>query len=279
MDYKELKFNVLNEDGYKNDLLIAALGEINYDTFEETENGFNAYIKETDFNEELLAESLNAFKDIIEFSFTVQEVKQENWNQVWESNFEPIEIKDEVYVRATFHQKKPQFKHEIIIDPKMAFGTGHHQTTAMIMEYLLETDVSDKNVLDMGCGTAILAILASKLGAKALTAIDNDSVCYESSVENGELNGVQNIKAICGSKEVIPNEKYDVILANINRNILLDQIADYAKVLVPKGEIYFSGFYESPDLKMIEEEANRYGLKYVDHKKKDVWVAAKFVKN
>jgi ribosomal protein L11 methyltransferase len=165
-----------------------------------------------------------------------------------------------------------------VIDPKMAFGTGHHQTTAMILAYLLETDVLDKNLLDMGCGTGILAILASKLGAKTITAIDYDQLCYDSTIENSELNQIKNITAICGSKEVIPQDAYDIILANINRNILLDQMASYAAVLKPNGMIFFSGFYESPDLEVLNDEAKKYDLKYIEHKKTDQWVAAKFVK-
>ncbi|HTN21840.1 MAG TPA: 50S ribosomal protein L11 methyltransferase [Pelobium sp.] len=279
MNYKELVFQVKSSESYHKDVLIAVLGEINYDTFEETEDGFKAYINEADFNKDLLESSIEPYTNDFDFSYTTNHVEQQNWNEVWESNFEPIEIKDQVYVRATFHQPKPAFKYEIVIDPKMSFGTGHHQTTAMIMEYLLETDIKDKCVLDMGCGTAILAILASKLGAKSLVAIDYDPICYESTLENTSLNNVENLKALCGSKEVIPNEQYEIILANINRNILLDQIESYARVLVSGGEIFFSGFYEEPDLQMITEEANKYGINYVSHKKKDLWVAAKFRKN
>lgn len=278
MNYKELVFKIASSEAYHADILIAALGEINYDTFEETEDGFKAYISEMDFNEDLLKSALQHFTDF-GFSYTVNHVEQQNWNEVWESNFEPIEIKDQVYVRATFHKPKPQFKYEIVIDPKMSFGTGHHQTTAMIMEYLLETNVVGKSMLDMGCGTAILAILASKLGAKSLMAIDYDPVCYDSTLENASLNNINNLKALCGSKEVIPNEQYDIILANINRNILLDQIERYAEALVNGGAIFFSGFYEEPDLQMIKDEAGKYGINYVSHKKKDLWVAAKFIKN
>jgi ribosomal protein L11 methyltransferase len=279
MNYRELVFTVQPDEEYYQDLLIAALGEINYDTFEETENGFKAYIISSDFNEELLEVTLASYKNQFSFSYEVNVIEQKNWNEVWESNFEPIFINDEIYVRATFHEERPEFKYEIVIDPKMAFGTGHHETTAMVMEWLLETDLKDKTVLDMGSGTGILAILASKLGAKTLLAIDNDEVCYESAIENAALNGIVNIKALCGSKEIIPDEQYDVILANINRNILLDQLHRYAEVMVLNGELFLSGFYETPDLAMIEEEANKYGLQYVNHKKAGLWVSAKFIKN
>jgi ribosomal protein L11 methyltransferase len=181
-------------------------------------------------------------------------------------------------VRATFHEPRPEFKYEIVIDPKMAFGTGHHQTTAMVLEHMLENDFAGKKVLDMGCGTGILAIMASKLGAANIVAIDYDPVCYESTIENSQLNNITNITALCGSKEAIPAEQYDAILANINRNILIDQMSRYAEALKPGGEIYFSGFYESPDLDIIKDEAGKYGMKYITHKKDKEWVAAKFVK-
>ncbi len=278
MNYKELVFTVISDQDYHQDLLIAALGEIGFDTFEETDFGFKAYIISAKLNEDQVTEVLKPYHEQFSFSYEVNLIPQKNWNEVWESNFEPIHIKDQVYVRANFHQPKPNFKYEIVIDPKMAFGTGHHQTTAMIMEYLLETDLKGKTVLDMGCGTGILAILASKLGAKSLVAIDYDEVCFESTLENSAVNHCENIVALCGSKEIIPNDFYEVILANINRNILIDQMASYAKVLQDDGEIFFSGFYEEPDLDIIETEAANFGLKYISHKKTDLWVAAKFIK-
>ncbi|HEK19914.1 MULTISPECIES: 50S ribosomal protein L11 methyltransferase [unclassified Mucilaginibacter] len=277
MNYYELLFTTVTTEDYQQDLLIAALGEIGFDTFEELDLGFKAYIPVDNFDQQVLDETLEPYREMFTFSYEVTLIPQKNWNEVWESNFEPIQIGDQVFVRATFHEAKPEFPYEIVIDPKMAFGTGHHQTTAMMMQMMLENDFDGKKVLDMGCGTGILAILAAKLGATDLTAIDYDPVCYESTIENAPLNQVDNIKALCGSKEVIPAEQYDIILANINRNILLDQMESYAKVLTPGGEIYFSGFYESPDLDIITEEARKYNLKYITHKKDKEWVAAKFV--
>jgi ribosomal protein L11 methyltransferase len=160
----------------------------------------------------------------------------------------------------------------------MAFGTGHHQTTSMMLEWMLETSFARKKVLDMGCGTGILAIMAAKLGAAEITAIDYDEVCYDSTIENARFNHADQIIALCGSKETIPEEQFDVILANINRNILLDQIERYAAVLRPGGQIYFSGFYETPDLDIIKAEAGKYELIYHSHKTDKDWVAAKFVK-
>ena len=278
MNYYELLFTTITTEDYQQDLLINALGEIGFDTFEELDFGFKAYIPVPDFNQEKLDETLLSYHDLFTFSYEITLIPQKNWNEVWESNFEPIEIGKQIFVRATFHQPKPEFPYEIVIDPKMAFGTGHHQTTSMMLELILENDFTNKKVLDMGCGTGILAIMASKLGATAITAIDYDPVCYASTIENAQLNSVENITALCGSKEVIPDEIFDIILANINRNILIDQMERYSEVLKTDGEIYFSGFYETPDLDIITEEARKYGLKYISHKKNKDWIAAKFVK-
>ena len=278
MDYYELFFTTHPTEDYQQDLLIDALAGIGFDTFEEVEGGFKAYISEADFDKEALEENLALYHEIFSFSYEVNIIPQKNWNEVWESNFSPIQIRDKVYVRATFHGCKPEFPFEIVIDPKMAFGTGHHETTFMMMDLMLDTGFAGKDVLDMGCGTGILAILASKLGAKDITAIDYDPTCYDSTIENSTLNHIGNIKAICGSREIIPDVQFDIILANINRNILLDQMERYGEVLKNGGEIYFSGFYESPDLEIIKEKASKYGLTYVDHKKTKDWVAAKFRK-
>jgi ribosomal protein L11 methyltransferase len=278
MNYYELLFTTITTEDYQQDLLINALGEIGFDTFEEVDLGFKAYIPSSDFDQQLLDETLLPYRELFTFSYDVNLIPHKNWNKLWESNFEPIVIGNQLLVRATFHEPRPEFKYEIVIDPKMAFGTGHHQTTAMMLELILENDFAGKKVLDMGAGTGILAIMAALLGATDITAIDYDPICYESIIENAALNNITNIKSLCGSKEVIPDEQYDIILANINRNILLDQMQRYNEALKPGGEIYFSGFYETPDLDIITDEASKYGLKYITHKKDNEWVAAKFVK-
>ncbi len=277
MNYHELLFTLNAGEDYHKDLLINELAEIGFDTFEETETGFKAYIASDLFDQQLTNERLETYRSMCSFSYEITLIPQKNWNQVWESNFEPIQIRDQVYVRATFHPERPEFPYEIVIDPKMAFGTGHHETTSMMMDLMLDAKFAGKKVLDMGCGTGILAILSGKLGANDITAIDFDPVCYESTIENSVLNGVK-IKTICGSKEAIPQEKFDIILANINRNILLDQMQRYGEALHSPGEIYFSGFYESTDLDMIRQAATSQGLKYISHQLTKDWVAARFEK-
>ena len=278
MQYIKVTFSFTAIEEYQQDLLINELAGVGYDTFEDTENGFSAFISYANYSREGLAEALASFEDQFTYTFTVTEIDAENWNEEWEKNFEPLIIDERCYVRATFHEPQPQYQYEIVIDPKMAFGTGHHQTTTMMMQYILDVDVNGKSILDMGCGTGILAILAAKKGAGTLTAIDYDEVCYLSTLENTALNNTLNITAICGGKEVIPKQSYDIILANINRNILLDQIPVYAAVLNNAGEIYFSGFYESPDLDMIREACAAHHISYIDHKKNGDWVAARFKK-
>jgi len=270
------KFNSIEE--FQQDLLISDLADLGFDTFEDSEGGFTAFVIKDNFNELELKDLLSSYADDFSSTYIIEEVADENWNAEWEKNFSPLIIDDVCYVRATFHEPKPSYPYEIIIDPKMAFGTGHHQTTTMMMQYILSADLLDKNILDMGCGTGILAILAGKLGAKSLMAIDYDDICYESTIENATLNHVINLKALCGSKEAIPDEEYDVIFANINRNILLDQIHRYAEVLKAEGKIFFSGFYLEPDLSMITAECAKYGIKYLDHKQNGDWVAAQFEK-
>ncbi|RYE35107.1 MAG: 50S ribosomal protein L11 methyltransferase, partial [Sphingobacteriaceae bacterium] len=218
MNYIELLFTTIFQEDYQQDLLMNALAEAGCDTFEELDFGFKAYMPSASFNKEKLDNQLEPFHQLLTFSYEVNLIPQKNWNEVWESNFNPIQIKDQIWVRATFHEPKPDFLFEIVIDPKMAFGTGHHQTTAMMLDFMLDIVFTGKKVLDMGCGTGILAILAAQKGATEVTAIDYDPVCCESTTENAGLNHVDNIKVLCGSKEAIPEAAFDIILANINRN-------------------------------------------------------------
>lgn len=278
MSHCKIVFTQVKGENFHQDLLISELADLGFDTFEDTDAGFDAYVPSNLYNEDLLKDVLKANLTVSEFTFQKIEIQTQNWNAVWESNFEPIIIADQIYVRATFHPARQEFPYEIVIDPKMAFGTGHHQTTSLIMAMMLEEDFEDKKVLDMGCGTGILAILAEKLGAEKLDAIDYDHLCFESTIENTTLNDCSRIQAYCGSKEAIPNISYDIILANINRNILLDQLDRYSEVLLPGGKLYLSGFYEQPDLDILKEKASSLDLVYQEHRVNKDWTAAKFIK-
>ncbi|SDL66442.1 ribosomal protein L11 methyltransferase [Daejeonella rubra] len=276
MVYSEVIFNLSTIEEFHKDLLINALSEIGFDTFEDIENGFKAYIPSEELNADEVELLKEVFGDMFTFTFTSKSIPHQNWNEIWESNFEPLQVGNRCYIRATFHEPHPEYEYEIVIDPKMAFGTGHHQTTALMMEFMLDENFAGQKVLDMGCGTGILAILASKMGAAEILAIDYDEICFESTIENSELNGINNIEALCGSKEVIPDQKFDTILANINRNILLDQLDRYSEVAKPGSALFLSGFYEEPDLSIIKQKCDSVGFSYIDHKELNNWVSAKF---
>lgn len=256
------------------EILIAELGAAGFESFVETESGVEAYIQKNDWNPEILkdVEILNSEEFKIEYS--QKEIEQINWNEEWEKNFTSITVDDQCYVRAPFHPAG-NFEYEIVIEPKMSFGTGHHETTYMMLQHILENDFQDKTVLDMGCGTAVLAILAEMRGAKSVDAIDIDEWCFENSEENIEKNNCRNISVFLGGAELLENRNYDVIIANINRNILLQDMDAYRNSLKSGGDLYLSGFYIE-DLPIIEERCNNLGLKLVNHKERNKWIAAKF---
>jgi len=264
---------------WQKDLLVAELANLGFDTFEDQDQGFVAYVPTANLDIQALETVLLQEAGDYELQYDVQELEQQNWNQLWESNFSPIIVDDQIYVRATFHEDRQEFPYQIIIDPKMSFGTGHHQTTSMMLSFVLENDFEGKRVLDMGCGTGILAILASKRGAKEILAVDYDPICVESVKENKELNGTYNIEEKLGSKEAIEGLKFDTILANINRNILLDQLSVYAADLDAEGELYLSGFYDGEDLTILTEKAASLGFEFKEKKVLDNWCSAKFIKS
>ncbi|MEZ0450073.1 50S ribosomal protein L11 methyltransferase [Sphingobacterium thalpophilum] len=278
MKYLEVIFQMLSGEEWQKDLLIADLADIGFDTFEDTESGFAAYIPAANLDLQALETLMLNLDEGIEVNYKVNEIENQNWNKLWESNFNPIEVGGQCYVRATFHDTKPDFPYEIIIDPKMSFGTGHHQTTSMMLQYILEDEFEGKAVLDMGCGTGILAILASKKGANPILAVDYDEICVDSVRENSVLNQVDNIEPLCGSYEVLEGRSFDSILANINRNILLEQLPQYAHSIQHNGALYLSGFYEQEDLPMLLEAAQSLGFEFVSKKVLNNWCAAKFVK-
>lgn len=279
MKYIEIEFTCKAIQDWQQDLLINDLADIGFDTFEESDKGFNAFIPEPNFDPSALETLLIQLPEGTDISYIVKNIPQQNWNKVWEENFQPLIVADKCYVRATFHESRiDDYPLEIIIDPKMAFGTGHHQTTSLMMEHLLGENLEDRVVLDMGCGTGILGILALKLGARQVVAIDNDPVCCESTLENSKLNNVDNLSVLLGDSTVIPKNDYTLIIANINRNILLDQLAHYANTLSKGGTLLMSGFYEGEDLDMLKVHAMSHGFDYLSCKVRDHWVAARFIK-
>lgn len=277
MNYIQITVPLPATDG-DTEILIARLSAIGFESFEEQTDSLIAYIPEKEYvKEELLGidyclECENTGK------LNVELIPDKNWNEVWESNYPPVTIANRCYVRAPFHDSLPSIDYEIVIQPKMAFGTAHHETTSLMLELILENNFINKKVLDMGCGTGVLAIMASMKGAKTVTAIDIDRWSYENTSENIDINNISNIKVIEGGVEfVAETDDYDVILANINKNILLRDIKYYAKALLEGGYIYFSGFYTN-DLSDIEVEAGKCGLKLVNDLENNNWTAAVFKK-
>lgn len=271
----ELKCRVVPaEPGYE--ILIAELAEIGYDSFVENEDELLAYIAEDDFDKNALDNMEILGMDNFEVSFERRVIEDQNWNAKWEEDYNPVIVDDRVSIRAPFHDK-PDVEYDIVIMPKMSFGTAHHATTAQMIHLLLNKDVTAMNVLDMGCGTAVLAILASMKGAKHIDAIDNDEWAYNNAVENIERNHCDNITPLLGDAKMLKGRIYDLILANINRNILLADLETYAGSLKSGGELFMSGFYEE-DIPVLEKEANKWGLSFLEHIAKDGWVASKWIK-
>ncbi|AUC82252.1 50S ribosomal protein L11 methyltransferase [Lacinutrix sp. Bg11-31] len=256
------------------EILIAELGYAGFESFVETETGVTAYIQKEEWREDILQDIYVLTSDEFEISYTFDEIEQVNWNSEWEKNFNPIIVDNLCSVRAPFHEK-PDTQYDIIIEPKMSFGTGHHETTHMMIQHIMANDFQGKSVLDMGCGTAVLAILAEMKGANPIDAIDIDNWCYLNSVENAERNNAKNITVYEGDANLLVNKKYDTIIANINRNILLNDIKTYAKCLNGNGSLFLSGFYEA-DIPTIEKECNTNGLKLKNKLKRNDWVALHF---
>lgn len=258
------------------EILVAQLAELGFESFVETETGLLAYIQKENWQEELLREIQILNSSEFEISFTVNEIEQVNWNAEWEKNFSPILVDDTCLVRAPFHPSQ-DVDYEIVIEPKMSFGTGHHETTYMMLHYLLEHRFDGQTVLDMGCGTAVLAILAAKRGGTKVRAIDIDEWCVENSAENTERNDCTFIEVALGDAAILPMEPtFHTIIANINRNILLSDLPRYKDCLKQDGLLFLSGFY-TEDLPSITEACTKLGLRFVDNKERNNWVAAKFV--
>lgn len=256
------------------EILLAELQDTAFETFEETDNGLSAYVQASLHTDDILSEVMILNNPEFTISYEVEKIETVNWNEEWEKHFSPIQVGEECYIRAPFHESK-NVKYEIVIEPKMSFGTGHHQTTYMMLQHLLETDLVGKKTLDMGCGTAVLAILAEMKGAQPIDAIDIDNWCYLNSIENVERNNCSHIAVFEGDASLLKDKRYDVIIANINRNILLNDMKAYASCLSTGGLLFLSGFYEE-DIPFIDESCQQNGLQLQAKHQKDNWVALKY---
>ena len=254
------------------EILIALLDQIGYDSFEETEAGLKAYIAEAAFDENKLKQIPLLQSGEYEWSYQTERLDTINWNEEWERNYEPVKLGDQVYIRAPFHPSGEGYPHEILIEPKMSFGTGHHQTTRLMARAMLTINFQNKITLDMGTGTGVLAILAAQLGAAKLNAIDNFEWAVENTRENLIRNGVTEAEAKLGDVSILDKARYDVILANINRNVLLADMPAYRAALRPQGKMLLSGFLIK-DLDLINTEARRLGFQPEERWQEENWLA------
>ena len=257
------------------EILVAELGELPFESFIDSDSGIVAYIQKQFWTENILDDLHILSSAEFQVSYTIEEIDQVNWNEEWEKNFEAIEVDGICHVRAPFHPKTDA-KFDIVIEPKMSFGTGHHETTHMMIQHLLETDVAGKKTLDMGCGTAILAILAEMKGAQPIDAIDIDNWCYLNSIENAERNNCTQITVYEGDADLLKGKKYDLIIANINRNILLNDMQTYVDCLNKDGILLLSGFY-TDDIPFIDASCTEKGLTYVKKFERNNWVSLKYL--
>ncbi len=278
MQYIETKLVFSPFTSENHDIIVAMLADGGYDSFSELPNGILAYIPASSFSNNLPANLLEPVSGLFEhLEITSNKVAEVNWNAEWEKNFAPIYIGTQCSIIAPFHNIDENFEHIIIIEPKMSFGTGHHATTALMVTTMLDMALQNKSVLDMGCGTGVLAILAGQMRANPILAIDIDNWAYENTLENIARNHQNNIEVALGGANIIGIRKFDVILANINRNILLADMAVYVNALNQNGLLLMSGFYET-DLPLIRQKAESMGLNYLSHLEKETWVAALFKK-
>ena len=278
MDYIEIEFSLLPNEEYVQDILSAELGTIGFESFVPNDKGLSAFCPANLYDEKTLKELLKVFPLKADIQYKVNIVKAKNWNEEWEKNyFEPIVISNQCVIRSSFHKQVPDCEYDILIDPRMSFGTGHHETTSLMIAAMLKMDLKEKSLLDMGCGTAVLAILAAMKGAKPILGIDIDEWAYNNALDNIRLNGFEEIEIKEGGAELLSDLHFDVVFANINRNILLNDMEAYVNCLSTGGELYMSGFYKE-DIPYIEAKANELGMRLVSFEETNNWVAVRTVK-
>ncbi len=272
-DYIEIDIKTSAETA---EILMALLSDLPFEMFEENPEGVKAYVKKRDYSEDI-DNYLAELQDSIEFSFEKNQIESQNWNEVWESNFHPLRIGDFCGIRATFHDSLQPIEHELIINPKMAFGTGHHETTHLVIEAMQYLDLKGKTVLDYGCGTGILSFLAKKLGTGALEAIDNDYPAYESTVENSEINNTPLEKIKLGTLDDVEGTDFEIILANINRNVIIASLSGLYEKLKKGGTLITTGFLDTDETVMLEEFAKN-NFTILEKTTRGYWICFKLTK-
>ena len=280
-NYIKATFNINPAEEAAADVLSALLADTGFESFVTENEGLTAYAPQALFDAEATKQAVGTFPlEGFTITYTTEEIEGEDWNAEWEKNyFQPIVLDDQCVIHSTFHTDVPKARYDILIDPKMAFGTGYHQTTCHMLRAILATEMTGKSVLDMGCGTALLAILARKHGATKVTAIDIDEFAYENALENTALNNTPDIEVRLGGAEVLRpgEESFDYVIANINRNILLADMSSYAACMHQGSTLFISGFY-TDDMEVLKEEAARHGLRYLDYAEDNRWAMMRFVK-
>lgn len=279
-DYMQVRLDVEPCSEVATDVLAAMLGEIGYESFVPDETGVTAFVPQGVYDELQLDQMLAGFPlEGVTVARQVTFVPGQDWNEEWEKNyFKPIVIGDECVIHSTFHKEVPQARYDVLIDPKMAFGTGHHETTTLMLQAILAADFTGRSVLDMGCGTAVLAILAGMKGASPVVAVDIDEFATENAVENVRLNRLPEIEVRLGGVEVLQQETFDFVFANINRNILLADMHAYVDRMKTGSHLFMSGFYVE-DIPAIQAEAERLGLRFAGHAEKNRWARVECVKD
>lgn len=277
----KVAFNLKPNDEIQCDVLAALLCDVGYESFVQNENGIVAYIQSGLYDESKIKKAVSEFDFSSSVCWTTERIEGKDWNEEWEKNyFTPMVIADRCVIHSTFHRDYPKLEYDIVIDPKMAFGTGHHETTNLMVEQIMREDVAGKDVLDMGTGTGILAILASMCGAKQVDGIEIDEFAYENALENIKMNNVGNVNVFNGDASLLMDKSdcYDYVVANINRNIITMDIDKYAKALRKGGKMLLSGFYEQ-DIPVVMEKASMFGLNEMLHNVKKNWTMLMLAKN
>ncbi len=276
MNYIKASFKISSDNETNREILMAYLAQLDFESFDDSGDEFLAFFRTGAVSEQDIEQSLAALP--FQTKFSLEEMPDVNWNEEWEKNyFQPLLINNQVLIRAPFHKEFPEAQYEIVIEPNMAFGTGNHETTSLMMQHLSDLNLKDCAILDMGCGTGILGIYASMLGAKTVTAIDIDSWSFEATIENSRLNQVNNLEAFIGDAQLLGNKQFDIILANIQKNIILQDIEKYISVLNDEGMLIVSGFYQQ-DLEDIMGKAAELGLRKLEIKEQNKWIACTFQK-